>query len=462
MSQIPSSQLEIERAWAAALCRVSPLLGVAVGLLMAKYLLLLIYLKPPGALNDADSFHWKPGIMLGLCVSALPWIWLWSIDLQRKETGPKLLRNAPVAAMLSLAWVGMTCAAFSSQTAVWRFVEWAKIRTPNSSFARNTLQWEIRDFEQGPTIAGSAHLVGLLGSSQMNLGTDLDLLSRHAPGLRFEKMCLAGFGPLQYLWLKERFIERRFDTIVCWLSEFDFFREDELPVNRLRWAANMEGCRRLWHAVDRPVFAVGPRILCIQQGLNWTQTANDHWEFRGDYADLALAALIPLWRHRDHMRRVAFNYWWNASLSSPVPVTISAESQLLIAQENLRQNIGRKRLVDANFLAFEQFVRTMKEHQIDVIVCEGTTHPLATAVYDDAFRIETRNRLAKMAETVGFTYFESSQMPQFTKSDFADPYHLNDEGRTRFSVYLAEILRRRANSLARLRSPQQQLSLTKE
>ena len=46
---------------------------------------------------------------------------------------------------------------------------------------------------------------------------------------------------MQYPFLLERILERRFDVIVCQLSEFDFYREDVVPVSRLRWGAGERG-----------------------------------------------------------------------------------------------------------------------------------------------------------------------------------------------------------------------------
>lgn len=453
MSPAETSQLDVERRWASIVCRWSPLLGIFVWALAAKYLLFVMYLKPPPtALDWTEALRWKPAIVLGLCGFGGPWLWLLAIDWQQRVVRCRRSRF-PLAGILSLVWVGLVCLAFSSPRVVWFFVEWAKVRTPNPSFARNTLFWEARNFERKPEAEDHHHhSVGLVGSSQIYQGTDLDLLARQVPAARFEKNCLAGFGPLQYLWLKDRLLERRFNTIVCWLSEFDFFREDQLPVSRLRWAATPNGCRELWHAIDRPFVNVRRRIANIQNGSNWTDDADDQWEFRGDYADLSFAAVVPIWRHRDHIRRALFAYWWNVSLPTPVAVDegpqLAQSSDLPAAQVSLRQNVGRKRLVDANFSAFQRFALVLKEHQIDLIVCEGTTDPRATAVYDGTFRRETRNRLTRMAVASGFTYLDFERLPQFTESDFADPYHLNADGRTRFSEYLADILQQHVTQQA--------------
>jgi len=444
MSKAESSQLELEQRWATVVCRVSPLLGIFAWALAAKYLLFVMYLKPPPtALDWSEALCWKPAIVLGTCALAWPWIWLLAIALQQRVVRC-FGTGFPLAGILSMVWVGLVCFTFSSPRVVWFFVEWAKVRTPNPSFARNTLFWEARAFERRPEDDNRQHSVGLVGSSQIYQGTDLDLLADRVGGAHFEKNCLAGFGPLQYLWLKDRLLERRFNTIVCWLSEFDFFREDQLPVSRLRWAATSDGCRELWQAVDWPFVNVKRRIANIQNGSNWTDDADDQWEFRGDYADLSLAAVVPIWRHRDHIRRALFNFWWNVSLLTPAVVDegpqLARSSDLPAAQISLRQNVGRKRLVDANFSAFQRFALVLKDYQIELIVCEGTTHPQATAVYDGTFRRETRNRLTRMAAASGFNYFDSERLPQFSESDFADPYHLNADGRTRFSEYLAELL----------------------
>jgi len=444
-----NSLLPSEERWAWQLCRVSPVVGLIVWALSVRYLLYVLYLTP-GTMSWSQGFRWKPAILLGVVSALLPWVWYGSIRLQGVWESRVRVSRLPFAAILSLVWVGLICQAITHERGLWFLVEWAKVRTPNPSFARNTLFWEVQEFERRSTSQTPESVTGLVGSSQMYQGTDLDILARDCPGTAFEKNCLAGFGPIQYPWLEERLASRGFGRIVCWLSEFDFFRDDELPANRLRWSATFSGCNRLWVAADRPLLDARTRWAAIAQGSNWVAQTDDHWDWRATYADLTFAAFVPVWRERDHIRRAAFHYWWNSATPSKhqLEPVLDHSADWDLARENLQRNIGRKRLVELNFAAFRLFAQRMNASGIELIVCEGTTDPRVTSAYDSQYRIETRKRLAAMSKDVGFTYLDCDQLPQFTESDFADPYHLNGRGRTRFSEFLARSIRRHMNRSA--------------
>jgi hypothetical protein len=302
--------------------------------------------------------------------------------------------------------------------------------------------WEQRNFERTPETNEHAALVRLVGSSQIYQGTDLRVLEKEAPGVHWEKNCLAGFGPLQYPWLEHVLVTPKPRLIVCWLSEFDFFREDALPVSRLRWSATWNGLRRLQIVLPEPTLDLRLRLQPLGQGQNWSTSVRDTWSLRGDLADLGLAATMPVWRLRDHFHRVLFHYWEDVSRPA-----IAAEGPLLalsgdieVARQSLRQNLGRKRFVEANFQAFARFARDLKPSNVQLLVCEGSTHPDATVVYDPEFREETQNRLRTLSRELDFSYLDETVLPAFSVDDFADPYHLNEAARERFSEFLARVV----------------------
>lgn len=279
--------------------------------------------------------------------------------------------------------------------------------------------------------------------------TDLDQLHKAVPDVTWEKNCLAGFGPMQYPWLQNILMNPHPQVVVCWLSEFDFYREDEPPVNRLRWSSSLEGLGRLSSSLGWPLVDVRKRWEPLTRGHNWSTQNEDHWSLRGQYADLGMAAMNPLWRERDHFRQTLFHYWHD--VSRPSTINEGAEPQLAIsagmelAQVSLKQNVGRKRMLEANFRGFAQFVADVRAANIEIIVCEGTTHPDAVAVYERDFRLETRLRLRDLSMSHGFQYLDESQLPLWTRDDFADPYHLNEQGRWKFSRLLADVVK---NTLA--------------
>lgn len=399
---------------------ISPFFAVVLVPVIHRYMMTILYLQLPAEGWDL-SVAYRSKIALAAAVMLPAFIGMWWLGLKLQPFLDR--RRVPLAALLSLIAIPICSLPFSSTRLTWFFVEWAIPRTPMPSFARNTLFWERRNFESiGKT--GRSLTVGLVGSSQTNQGFDLQMLHDSLPNHEFEKNCLAGFGPMQYPFLLERLCERKFDVVVCQLSEFDFYREDVVPVSRLRWAAGSSGFNRLWSAL----------------------TPVERFRNRGDLADIWFAARVPLWRNRDHFRRVAMDYWWKKSVPQSMvgnaEVVLAESADLKTAIDFLRKNVGRKELVEANFRSFERFARELRDREIQLIVIEGQVHPDARHAYDtDGLQKLTRTRLTSMAAAEDFRFLDQSQLPALTASDFADAYHLNDSGRSKLTHFLISRLR---------------------
>lgn len=411
---LPREWGDVERLWACRACWWSPALGATAWLIAARYLLVAVYLQ-------SAEWKWKPALAVGILVFFLPWLWLAGLQWQRRWWNG-WHASIPVAAILAAGFVIAANIPWQIAPVRWFFVEWAKVRTSNPSFARNTLFWEQRNFESAGIAREPNHRLGLVGSSQVYQGFDLQKLANDLPGWSVEKACLAGFGPLQYALLQDRLDEREFHVVVTIWSEFDIFRDDIVPTNRLRWGSSPSGVFRVARAVKTPALL---------------------WENRSEFADLEFAAWVPVWRERDHLRRVLFGYWWNVSqpTTSPDARPILAESSgLAEALNHLHQHVYRTKLVDANFRALAGFAQSLRAHRTKLVVLEGVLHPAASAVYDQEFRRETRQRLQDLAAQEQFHYISAADLPEFTTTEFADAYHVNELGRARMSAVLARYL----------------------
>ena len=392
---------------------------------LTKYLMFVAFLKPPPpGLGFGSWSQMKPALVLLGAIELLACFWLAGVELELRCPWVAQKRF-PLAGIAAIFLVGAACLPLVYPKTRWTFAEWAKVRAPNPSFARNTLFWEAREFEEFGNTDAAKHRVDAVGSSQINAAVDGSLLARLLPATAVEKQCLAGFGPIQYLTLHDRIAERGCRTIVCWLSEFDFYREDRVPINRIRWAATAMGTVALWNALE-PI---------------------ERWSNRSELADLSFAAIVPIWRNRDHFRRTIFGYWWD--LSRPADTaTDGAGSQLAraadfeAAKRNLAENVGDKRLVATNFRCFRRFAELSAKDGVKLIVFEGCSHPEVMKVYDPRFRRQTRLAMQSMAAEAKFVYVPADEMPTFTTADFGDAYHLNDTGRAKFTHYLADFLKR--------------------
>jgi hypothetical protein len=417
--------LAAEWRWAVRCCWVAPLAAVTAGPWLAKHLLFLVYLKP---VETGWAWQrwitWAPFWLIVVAMLLVPMVWLAALAVERRWRwrwlgGGRL----PVGAVSAVVLVALVGTMLNHPRGRWFFAEWAKLRTENPSYARNVLFWHAEDFPQAGNASQSGTRIGIAGSSQINFAVDHQLLAQLLTDARVEKNCLAGFGPMNYLTLIDRIADRGHTDVVCWLSEFDMFRETGLPADRLRWC-------------------MAPRAWIGLWGL---LSPAQRWSNRAELADLAAAAWVPLWQHRQHVRRTMFGYWWD--ISRPEEPTSPGGAQVLArmadaaaAQENVRRNIGRTELVELNFDCFERFARELTARGIRLLVVEGSSHPQIMRSYDPTYRGETRQRLSAMADAVGFRYLSSDQLPALDADDFIDPYHLGDDARTDFTGFLAECL----------------------
>lgn len=359
----------------------------------------------------------RPSLVLGAaCVCALPFVWLAGVRAEMRRADRPRVAFA-FAAVSAVVTATIAAVLFASAWPRWLFLEAVKVRSEPFSFARSLAFWQ-RDAQEWQPASGRVSTF-LVGSSQMNFAVDAEMLSRQLPQVRVQKRCLPGFGVMQYAMVAPELLDRRADIVVCWLSEFDTFRDDRVPANRLRAFAR-------WPQVWRLSLTLGQR---------------ESWRNRVEMSDLALASLMPFWRDRDLLRRLALHFWWRgqdgAQGQPPKWMGGDADRQ----RANLARSIRRTRLVAANFRAFRSFVRHVTSRGIRVLVFEGATNALYTSAYDPRFRVETRERLQDMAREERFVYVDEGQMPVFGAGDFCDAYHLNRQARRRFTTYLATRLR---------------------
>ncbi|MCA9032388.1 MAG: hypothetical protein KDA66_16335, partial [Planctomycetaceae bacterium] len=408
-----------ELVWTLWLCRLSPLIFLACIPLVSLFLVPLLFLKPVewGSVSLVGLFSVK-SLVVAAAVASLPWIWRLSLGVE----GLHQIGSWPIAFIMALVGIGLMNGALTQPRARWFFVEWAKVRTANPSFARNTLFWERRDFPSETFTKFPRQSVALVGSSQMYQSTDLDLLAELTPD-EFEKNCLAGFGPMQYPWLVDRILERKPDVVVCWLSEFDFYRETAVPTGRLRWAATNEQTYELFGELS-------PR---------------QRWENRGEFVDLTLASNLTLWRQREHVRQSLLNYWWN--LSRPANAAQNSEVDVLAqsvglegAIKSLSENVRRTPFVDINFASFRRFAQKLSDNDIKLLVFEGQLHPGTHVAYDAAFHQEVDERLLLLSDELNFQYVSGDALLRLQADDFADGYHTNDAGREKWSRFVAEVI----------------------
>jgi hypothetical protein len=401
--------------------RMACLLGAAVTLLLLSALPFygptwryLITLQP-------QNFRWWLGayaspapalpVLAGLVFCA--W-WLWVRCLAGRVT-PR--RGAWVAAtVLALLFQILFIGLWRVDRFRWYLVEMAKPRLESFTLPRSVVFWRAADLrERWPH---DKRVVVLVGSSQMNFAVDIPAVRESLPDTIVVARTLPGFGINQYLQVVDRLADKGATDLVCWISEFDAFREKRLPVNRLRYTA-------------------GARSTCTFAELLGPARS---FANRSELADLATAAVLPQWCERDTISRVAFDFWWLKTQSTQaMPVSedngksdFDRERQ----RENVRASITRTGMVEFNFGSFESFARRAKVRGLRLHVFEGQTNIMPLSPELASYRCEVRAHLRAMAQKMDFEYVDESQMPAFSETDFCDVYHLGEKGRAKFTAFL--------------------------
>ncbi|MEZ6131824.1 MAG: hypothetical protein R3C59_24455 [Planctomycetaceae bacterium] len=408
--------------------RLTPVLFV-FGLLGAvRYGQTLLFLHPPRDLSAAASS--SLGLVFGFAITLVVPAWWLSLWLTQRCS--RTLQTTICLSIVGLS-ILMTNLAFAHPRAGWIFQEAVKARAPQLDFARNIVSMQQRLGSAGSVAkaADTALRIGLIGSSQINLGVDSDQLSDDLQGAQVTKICLPGMVPLQYAALSQDIALQEFDIVVCWLSEFDFFREQTLPTSRLRWCCDHQNFGELRTMLE-------PRLL---------------WGNRSDLADLAVATRVTVWQQRELFQMLAFRFWWpfDAVAVKATKEEVQVGARLANRKQgvaNARKNIARTALLETNFAAFRNFRKHIMDSNARLIVLEGECHPQTMAAYDPDFRIQTREWMRQLAVDHKFTFVEADQRFAIADSDWSDAVHLNESGRTKLTSFLSALIKHQTSDQA--------------
>jgi len=390
-----------------------PLIFFIVWVISAIYGRTFLFFLP--ARPAAEFFRSRLGLAAAAATSMCPVIWFLALRLTpRSRTVESYSAVVLTAVLVSLS--GVFLATPQVQTVICNLV---LLRSPHLDFARN-IAWTKLLLLQVPQTERTLR-IGLVGSSQINLAVDEKRLSEQVQGSDVRKFCLPGMVPLQYAGLIEDLERQKLDVIVCWLSEFDFFRETGLPVDRLRWCGTRKSNIRFARLL-------GPK-LC--------------WENRAGFADLTSAAGSTCWRDREILQMLIFRFWWHSDprfvIATPEELKVGARlADREQGLQNLRENVMRTPLLEANFDAFRMFASSCIAAGSTLIVVQGECEPDAMRVYDPSFRDETHSRLRQMSGELQFVYSDAKSRVDLSSSDWADSLHLNSDGRQKFTLWLSD------------------------
>ena len=231
----------------------------------------ILFLQPPQGISSSVR---PVGIAGGLLLASIPVICWVSLSVQ-----PKRLRGCWDVIAFTCAFALTLLTGFLLDQDRMRFVleEAVKSRATQTDFTRNIAFKQQLLRQHRPEVEIGKSRVLIIGSSQINLGIDAQQLQKDTGSEEVLSACMPGMVPLQYLALSGGVVEQRPTHVVCWLSEFDFFRETSLPTVRLRWC------------MDRENLIPGRFRRCRpRSGL----------EIEAKIADLTTARFTTLWQQR--------------------------------------------------------------------------------------------------------------------------------------------------------------------
>ena len=404
----PASQ-EREFRWIAGLAVFAVVIAGLVAPWLRHWLPTLIHMQFP---TGGTNWEWDLKACLIAGAVSLPLV-LWALAI-RLEFSRRLLIPRWLPWLGAPSLVGLASFFSSHHKAQWYFLEAVKVRAEAYSYPRSMAFWqsEIQRFDAERKDDTKSQIL-FIGSSQMNFAVDAKQFAAARPDARIRKKTLPGFSASHYVLAERELDLRPNDLVVCWLSEFDFFREDELPANRLRTSSSLGSFPAL-------LGSLGARCVANLEPL----------------MDLFAASVLSAWRQRDLYRALSLNFWWRSNTRSEAVFQRPEESDIERQGQNLIHSVRRGTLLDANFDSFKKFATQLRAKKVGLLVVEGQTHPISAKLYDPEFREETRKRLRLMAERERFTYLDESVLPIFGSHDFADVYHLNSNACLRFTEFL--------------------------
>lgn len=372
----------------------------------------LISLQIPEKRDFFDFLTSKKMVFVAalLLVAYFAWVTTNLVDIRL----PGRLRRKPLGFFAAVLLVFLLTTLFGIPKARWLFLEAAKVRATRFSLQRSYAFWQRDSMDFVP---GNKTSILLVGSSQMNFAVDDEYLASLLSDSQVVKKSLPGFSIMQYDAITDEILHLKPSIVACWLSEFDTFRDQRIPANRLRYFADFPYAIRM-------IKALGPY---------------HSWKNRTELADIFLGSMLPFWRERDLWRNFLFLFWWDASAGEKNSNDRQFDQNIGImnARVNMARQIKETELVDANFKIFEMFAEALRNYHVRLYVFEGQSNPLVTDVYPIRYRRETRQRFVEMARRQGFQYITQDEIPRYGPEDFVDGYHLDQEASRSFTRFLA-------------------------
>ena len=360
--------------------------------------------------------HADIAIAAAAALAAFAYALAWKLLLGKTKSCVNRSRSVSAALILTLGGV-VGCEVLmrtdAVQSTLWRAVN--SRLGPADWFVGNVARIRLEMAARGePAPTGK---VVIVGSSQAAAGFDQKKLAEALGG---RKVVMRGIGDMdaRRILLAMNYLDiGPTDTAILYLSSRDVAASMPFTMNWMRPFASPEGAREL-------LGILGPRRIVAE----WTQAI-----------DLALAAVLEMWRSRDYVRHVTDRLLVASS-------GVSAGQQML--QRDLDADLGitageEEKLVDLQFRALDRSLQLLASKASRVVVVEGRMNPAHLDDREIAMQGRLADYLSARLPQLGVTFVpENSQPFENPPEDWADATHLNSVGSGKLTAFVAELLHR--------------------
>lgn len=349
------------------------------------------------------------GVLLGVGVSAL-----WSLSLRAAAFRSVSWRTSVLGALALVVLADVLVRSPVVVDALWAAIR-ARALGPEDFFIREVALFRRMALtNERPSIRPRAQVVG---SSQLIMGVDYDLLQQLRPDIQVERRSVAAMGPARLLMAAPYLGTRVGDTIVVYWSEFDMGGMTSLDVDWYRPFSNAKGLREV--------------LAHLPRG-EWLR------DFRKS-VELFWGSGSELWRSRDAWRLVqsrTVGLLRAPAGAGSVPVSV-VEGQVAGYAAGLTNDA----YFEMGLRAACRLLAVWKNEGARVVVMEGSVNPVMHKPSTESRRRQVRAALEAACGQTGALYIPADEQDfKPGVADWADGTHLNRGGRELFTRYLAGLV----------------------
>ena len=355
------------------------------------------------------------GLLLGLCLAAIPWLWWIGILLEKRMS--LRWRPYPVAPLLALAavvFLELGFRSFSAQELFWQAV---RARAGDNYFTREVAFVNLSHNDLARRSSVPRGII-LNGSSQLLHAIDRDTLAS-LTGLPVYLRATAGMFPMESLAAIETMMYPGDHLFVTLRSGVDLAARDRFMVNALHSLMTPIGFRELIRSADPKL-----RVRYWREWIRlWCASESALWRAR-DYFRLLIAEPI--------VKQVAVSHVESRPVGREAPG---------IRDEHRQWTGAASEYIHMSDAAFRRFVQLVSRHYEQCLIIEGTTHPEFGVDVISGLNERFRMLMDEFADHPHVVWILREDQPfLLAESDWLDNVHVAESGRILYTEFVARLI----------------------